>query len=210
MTVACLHTAASNIAVFDEAANSLAIAATRLSHIVMPHWLEEAEKSGGLTAEQRARLADFLRSLTPFFEAILITCSTLGPVAEDFPDGPCPVLRTDKMLTDALHRLPGKSVVLCAAPSTLAATTALFCPPGLAPEQHPEVRLIAGAWEAFKAGDHAHYLSRIAEAAQQAHQQGAENVALAQVSMTPAVRLFPPQRRPLTSPHLALQHCFGR
>ena len=210
MTVACLHTAASNLAVFDEAANSLAIPATRLSHIVMPHWLEEAEKSGGLTPELQARLAAFLRNLTPFFDAILITCSTLGPVAGDFPDGPCPVLRTDKLLADALHALPGKSVVLCAAPSTLAATTTLFCPPGLAPQQQPEVRLIAGAWEAFKSGNQARYLSQIAEAAQHAYQQGAENVALAQVSMTPAVRNFPPPRRPLTSPHLALQHCFGR
>ncbi|WKZ94818.1 glutamate racemase (plasmid) [Chimaeribacter arupi] len=209
MTVACLHTAAGNIAVFDEAANSLAIPATRLSHIVVPHWLEEAEKSGGLTAEQRARLAGFLQNLTPFFDAILITCSTLGPVVEDIPAGPCPVLRTDKLLADALHALPGKSVVLCAAPSTLASTTALFCPPGLAPEQQPEVHLIAGAWEAFKAGHHARYLSQIAEAAQQAYRQGAEHVALAQVSMTPAVRNFPPPRRPLTSPHLALQHCFG-
>lgn len=210
MTIACFHTAASNIAVFDEAAHSLALPVTRLSHLVMPHWLAEAEKSGGMTADQQARLAQLLHSLTPFFEAILITCSTLGPVAEAFSGSACPVLRTDKIVADALRARPGRSVVLCAAESTLAATTALFCPPDLPPEQHPAVQLIPGAWAAFKAGNLARYLSLVTEAAQQAYQQGAENVALAQVSMTPAVRGFPPSRRPLTSPHLALQHCLNR
>lgn len=207
MTIACLHTAASNIAIFDDAAHALGMINGALSHIVMPHLLAEAELTGGMTALQQQKLEQLLRSLTPWFDAILITCSTLGPVADDFnAEGhDCPVYRTDRMLADEVHRLPGKSLVLCAAESTLAATRALFCPATLPVEQHPEVQLIPGAWAAFKAGQQDAYLQMIAQAVADGKQQGADYVALAQVSMAAASRLFSADSQPLTSPQLALK-----
>lgn len=206
MTIACLHTAASNIAIFDQAAASLGIAPTALSHLVMPHLLAEAELSGGMTREQQAQLTALLHSLTPWFDAILITCSTLGPVADSFHNeaNGCVVYRTDRMLADEVHRRGGKSLVLCAAESTLAATTALFCPATLA-GRPPEVRLIPDAWATFKAGDQQGYRRLIKDAVEQARQQGADHVALAQVSMAVAAQDFPEEQRPLTSPLLALQ-----
>ncbi|MBB3304634.1 MULTISPECIES: glutamate racemase [unclassified Enterobacter] len=206
MTIACLHTAASNIAIFDDAARSLALR-NPLSHIVMPHLLAEAELTGGMTAPQQHKLEQLLHSLTPWFDAILITCSTLGPVADGFrAEGhDCPVYRTDRMLADAVHRLPGKSLVLCAAESTLAATRALFCPATLPVAQHPDVQLIPGAWAAFKAGQQDVYLQMIAQAVADGKQQGADHVALAQVSMAAAAKLFSPGSQPLTSPQLALK-----
>ncbi|MCQ8227669.1 glutamate racemase [Pantoea trifolii] len=207
MTIACLHTAASNIAIFDEAAQSLGMSHGSLSHIVMPHLLAEAELTGGMTAPQQHKLEQLLHSLTPWFDAVLITCSTLGPVADGFhAEGhDCPVYRTDRMLADAVHRLPGKSLVLCAAESTLAATRALFCPATLPVEQHPDVQLIPGAWAAFKAGQQEAYLQMIAQAVTDGKQQGANHVALAQVSMAAATRLFSADSQPLTSPQLALK-----
>jgi hypothetical protein len=211
MTIACLHTAASNITIFDQAAASLGIAPTELSHLVMPHLLAEAELSGGMTSQQQTRLTALLHSLTPWFDAILITCSTLGPVADNFHNeaNPCVVWRTDGMLADEVHRREGKSVVLCAAESTLAATTALFCPPEKAGEQ-PEVRLIPDAWATYKSGDLLGYRRLIKDAVEQARKQGAANVALAQVSMTIAAQDFSEDQRPLTSPQLALRCAMDR
>lgn len=207
MTIACLHTAASNIALFDEAAQTLGLPATALSHIVMPHLLAEAELSGGMTAAQQQRLDRLLHSLTPWFDAILITCSTLGPVADSFKADShrCPVYRTDRMLADHLHQMTGPSLVLCAAESTLAATRALFCPLGLAAERQPQVELIPHAWTAFKAGDHQRYHALIGEAVEQGRMKGAQQVALAQVSMAAAANSMRAEVRPLTIPQLALK-----
>ncbi|WP_416412544.1 glutamate racemase [Pantoea sp. App145] len=211
MTIACLHTAASNIAIFDQAAASLGMPSTALNHLVMPHLLAEAELSGGMTPEQQTRLTALLHSLTPWFDAILITCSTLGPVADSFHNDAngCVVWRTDGMLADEVHRREGQSVVLCAAESTLAATTALFCPPARDGQQ-PEVRLIPDAWATFKAGDQLGYRRLIKEAVELARQQGAVNVALAQVSMAIAAQDFSEDQRPLTSPQLALRCAINR
>ncbi|ORM72673.1 glutamate racemase [Pantoea wallisii] len=207
MTIACLHTAASNIAIFDAAAHASGMPLAQLSHLVMPHLLAEAELSGGMTAAQQQRLTQMLHSLTPWFDAILITCSTLGAVADgmDNAQARCPIYRTDRMLADEVHRLAGSTQVLCAAESTLASTRKLFCPPTLPAVRHPEVRLIPGAWAAFKAGQHEKYHAMIAEAVQQARTQGADQVALAQVSMAAALPHIPPALQPLTSPQLALR-----
>lgn len=209
MAVACLHTAASNIAIFDDAACKLNIPAIHLSHLVVPHWLAEAERAGGLTVELKQQLVSFIQSIMPHFDAVLITCSTLGAVAENFPclEKRCAVYRTDQMLADALGDRPGKSVVLYAAPSTLATTTALFCRDTT--RLQPEVRLVSEAWQIFKSGDQDSYLALIAEAIKKALDEGADNVALAQVSMAPAIKAFTGDARVLASPHLSLQRCFG-
>ncbi|THD34573.1 glutamate racemase [Pantoea sp. R102] len=206
MTIACLHTAASNIAIFDDAAQSLGIPPQQISHLVMPHLLAEAELSGGMTPAQQQRLQQLLLSLTPWFDAILITCSTLGAAADSLrdPQQRCAVYRTDRMLADEVHRRGAPALVLCAAESTLHSTRQLFCPESLAPDQRPQVRLIPDAWAAFKAGRLDDYYTLIADAVAQGQQQGAVQVALAQVSMAGAASRFPAPQRPLTSPHLAL------
>lgn len=170
----------------------------------MPALLAEAERSGRMTAALRLRIAQMIKALLPQFDAVLITCSTLGPVADDF-SVPERVMRTDGMLAEALQGQPGPTVALCAAESTLAATRALFCQPG----SQVEVALVEGAWVAFKAGDTTGYFALIRAAAEQAYQQGAVAVALAQSSMTPVAQQFPDTQRPLTGPHLALQACYN-
>jgi hypothetical protein len=169
----------------------------------MPALLAEAERSGGMTTALRRRIAQMIETLLPQFDAVLITCSTLGPVAGDF-SAQDRVMRTDEMLAEALQRQAGRTVALCAAESTLAATRALFSQPG----SQVEVVLVEGAWAAFKAGETTRYFALIAAAAEQAYQQGAVTVALAQSSMTPVAQQFPDTPRPLTGPHLALQACY--
>lgn len=203
LNILCFHTAASNIAIFDDAATTLAGDNAPLNHLVMPALLAEAERSGGMTAELRRRIAQLIKAMLPQFDAVLITCSTLGPVADDFSVQDR-VMRTDGMLAQALQHHTGPTVALCAAESTLTATRTLFCQPG----SQTEVALVEGAWAAFKAGDTTRYFALIAAAAEQAYEQGAVAVALAQSSMTPVAQKFPEPRRPLTGPHLALQSCY--
>ncbi|MGC0895341.1 glutamate racemase [Pantoea agglomerans] len=169
----------------------------------MPALLAEAERSGGMTTALRRRIAQMIETLLPQFDAVLITCSTLGPVAGDF-SAQDRVMRTDGMLAEALQRQAGHTVALCAAESTLAATRTLFSQPG----SQVEVALVEGAWTAFKAGETTRYFAMIAAAAEQAYQQGAVAVALAQSSMTPVAQQFPVKQRPLTGPYLALQACY--
>lgn len=203
LNILCFHTAASNIAIFDDAAAALGRNNPPLNHLVMPALLAEAERSGGMTETLRRRIAQLIKTLVPQFDAVLITCSTLAPVADDFIDQDR-VMRTDAMLAQALQRQTGRTVALCAAESTLAATRALFCQPGT----QVEVALVEGAWAAFKAGDATRYFALIAAAAGQAYEQGAVAVALAQSSMTPAAQHFSDRQRPLTGPYLALQACY--
>jgi len=212
MLVACLHTAASNIALFDAAAHEWVGSPMTLNHMVMPQLLMEAEASGGMTQAQQQHIARLLHSLTPWFDVILITCSTIGAVADTFPmqETGCRVYRTDRMLADRLHQLSGPSRVLCAAPSTLTATRALFCPASLPAERQPTVHLVPDAWDAFKAGEVARYYALIRDAVQQSRQQGAKQVALAQVSMAAAIAEKDSAFPVLTIPALALQALLGR
>ncbi|UZH01433.1 glutamate racemase [Pantoea anthophila] len=174
-----------------------------LNHLVMPALLAEAEERGGMDSDLRLRMARLIEGVLPQFDAILITCSTLAPVADAFPVQER-VMRTDRMLAEALHRQAGLAVALCAAESTVAATRALFCQPGT----QVKTELVAGAWDAFKAGNTTRYFDLIAAAAERAYQQGAVAVALAQSSMTPVAQRFPATQRPLTGPDLALQACY--
>ncbi|NKC33057.1 Asp/Glu racemase [Falsiroseomonas selenitidurans] len=190
--IACLHTAASNIALFDAACPP----GVALTHAVRADLLAEAEALGGLTDAIAVRTAEAVEALAaPGIEAVLLTCSTLGPALAQ-ARAAIPLLRADAALAEAARRGGGRVVALCAVETTLAPTAALF---GAA----CETRLVPGAWAAFRAGDAAGYARMVAAAADAAFAEGADCVALAQASMAPAAALC---RRgpPLTSPAASL------
>ncbi|WP_160121514.1 Asp/Glu racemase [Rhodovarius lipocyclicus] len=176
MTVACLHTAASNIPLFEAAAARHGLT---LRHALRPDLLAGAEAAGGATpailAETRAELARAL----PGASALLLTCSTLGPALEG-ATWPIPALRVDAALARAAMARPGRLLVLCAVETTLEPTRALFAAAAPAGKAW-ELRLVPGAWARFKAGDAEGYAAAIRAAA-----VGAETVALAQASMAVA------------------------
>ena len=125
---------------------------------------------------------------------MLLTCSTLGPAA-----GAAGALRADAALADAAVAAGGTVEVLCAAPSTLAATAELFEAAAERTGARVVVRLVPGAWPLFHAGDHAGYAALIARDAEASR---ADVVALAQASMAPAARLT--ARPVLSCPQAAL------
>ncbi len=201
MRIACLHTAASNIAVFAAACPDPSV---ELDHEVRADLLAAAEHAGCVTPEIAARTADALTRLSLTSDAVILTCSTLGPVAgEVAASASVPVLRVDAALAAAAMRSGGRVVVLCAVETTVAPTRLLFEAAAAEKSAAVEIRLVPGAWKAFKAGRIADYHASIAEAADQAFRGGAEIVALAQASMAGAAELCR-EGSPLTSPAVGL------
>ncbi len=204
MRITCLHTARSNIDVFEAAADGLD---ATLSHVVRPDLLSAAEAAGGLTDGIAAEVAMAIAAITIDADAVVLTCSTLGPVVERFAAMPVPVLRADAALAAAAVAAAGAStiVALCAVETTLRPTSRLFeAAAGHArPSPAIEVRLVEHAWSLFKAGRNDDYLMTVAAAADAAFAGGAAVVALAQVSMTGAAARTM-AGTPLTSPRAAL------
>jgi hypothetical protein len=204
--IACLHTAKSNVAVFDAALRELDLPGVELKHDVRPGLLAEAERSGGLTPELEARTEEALHALCNGADAVLLTCSTLGPVAETAArTGSCPILRVDAALAAEAVRDGGRVVVLCAAETTIVPTRLLFEDAAQRTRATITMRLVPGAWDAFRAGEAKRYHSLIAQAAEAASHGGATRVALAQASMAGAARLAAIEPPALSSPEAGLR-----
>lgn len=199
LNIGCLHTAKSNIAVFEAARRALGLDDVMLKHRVRGDLLAAAEKAGGLTPEIIERTAAELVALAKGLDGVLLTCSTLGPAAAvAAAQLAAPILRTDSALAAEAVRGGGMVIVLCAAGTTIGPTRALFEEAAVATGATVEVRLVPGAWDLFRAGRHNEYLHIIAEAADLAAAEGPVTVVLAQASMAEAAPLA--ASRPLTSP----------
>ena len=204
--IACLHTVASNVPVFDAALRDLALAGVELTHTVRADLLAAAEKSGGMTPAIAQQTGDALRALCADADAVLLTCSTVGPAAEEVaPTVSVPMLRVDAALAREAVRNGGKVVVLCAVETTVEPTRRLFEKAAQATGATIEMRLVPDAWDAFKGGDPDRYFSIIARAADAAGGDGVACVALAQASMAGAARLSSAGRPPLNSPAVGLK-----
>jgi Asp/Glu/hydantoin racemase len=205
MRIACLHTADSNITVLDESRRSMDFSAVQLIHEVRAELLAEVEKSGGLTASIEERTIETLLDLAGKADVVLLTCSSLGPIAAKAAVlTSTPILRVDEALAREATKDGRRVVVLCAVATTLEPTRALFEAAARSTEAGVEVRLVSSAWDLFKAGQRDQYLALIAEAADRAFSEGFETVALAQASMTGAAELCR-EGRPLTSPGAGLK-----
>jgi Asp/Glu/Hydantoin racemase len=200
MRIGCLHTADSNIAVFDTARHETArqsgpLDQATLHHTVRADLLAAAEKAGGLTPEIAEETIMALRSLCEAgADVVVLTCSTLGPVVlKEMQSGipgvtKIPVLRVDRALAEASVENGGRVVALCAVETTLRPTGDLFELTARATGAQVDIRLVPGAWTLFKAGQREGYLDAIAAAADSAFREGATVVALAQASMAGAVQ----------------------
>ena len=203
--IACLHTAHSNVAVFDAAREALG-GDLVLRHTVRPDLLAAVEEAGALTPVIEQRTADVLLGLREGADIVLLTCSTLGPVVDGLADDlRGQVLRVDAALAREAVRDGGKVVVLVAVQTTLQPTRQLFEAAAKATGAEVEVRLVDGAWAAFRTGDDERYLALIAAAADEAMERGASLVALAQASMAGAAPRTKAGLKPLTSPAVGLR-----
>ncbi|HWL45187.1 MAG TPA: aspartate/glutamate racemase family protein [Ilumatobacter sp.] len=190
MRLACLHTAESNVGVFERAAVALGTADVTLDHVVREDLLAAAEAAGRLTDDIEAATVSVLESLVATADGVLLTCSTLGPATARWSDrsGP-PVLRVDRALAEQATAAGGKVAVLCAVETTGEPTRQLFQQAARGMGAEVTVLLVDGAWELFKRGDVEAYHRSVAAAASEALRAGADVVALAQASMSGAESL---------------------
>ncbi|MBN8954013.1 MAG: Asp/Glu racemase [Rhizobium sp. 60-20] len=206
MMIACLHTAESNIAVYERAAKALGLPDGTLRHHVRADLLLAAEKAGRLTDEISAETAALLWHLAEDADAVVLNCSTLGPAVTKVAAGAAvPIIRADATLAEQAVEAGGKVIVLCTVETTIAPTSALFEAAAEATGAEIEVRLVPGAWAHFRAGDLSAYLASIADTVRAANGEGPVTIAFAQASMTDATRLLPEDHpRPMTGPATAL------
>ncbi|WMY09589.1 aspartate/glutamate racemase family protein [Paraburkholderia phenoliruptrix] len=201
MRVACLHTADSNIEIFDAAAKQLNLPTDALIHAGRAELLAAAELARAILPNIERRTGDALLQLARRADSVLLTCSTLGPcVTAVSAVAGVPVIRVDASLAKDATRAPARVVALCATETTVQTTATLFTDAAKQSGADVEIHLVQGAWALFKRGERSRYLVAIADAAEQAYADGASVVALAQASMAPAADLITRAPRPLTSP----------
>lgn len=206
MRIACLHTASSNIAVFEEAVVALGNDSLQLTHTVRSDLLAAAENAGCLTPDITAQTQQALRTLCHDHDAVLLTCSTLGPSVRAVSiTVSTPIIRVDEALAEQAILQGGRIVVLCAVQTTIKPTSDLFLSVSAGKDSTVDIQLIPDVWDLFKNGDMNKYFTAIAAAADNAYLEGANVVALAQASMAGAAGLVKNKSRPLTSPVCGLR-----
>lgn len=98
ITLGCLHTAQSNIAIFEKARERLMDDDYQLTHQVHSHLLLQAEQAGGMTPAIAQATQSVIADMMPHVDGIIITCSSLGQAVETLHAGTIPVLRVDQAL----------------------------------------------------------------------------------------------------------------
>ncbi|MGW2438216.1 aspartate/glutamate racemase family protein [Streptomyces goshikiensis] len=193
-----LHTSPVHVPVF-EALRDRDHPGAVLRHVVVPELLDRARAEGpeAVVPALRGLLAEV--GDVP----VLVTCSTIGAVAESLaPERGARVLRVDRPMAAEAVRLGERIVVLAALESTLAPTRELLAEEGAGRRVSPRTQVVAGAWERFEAGDTAGYLRLVAEAADAV--TDADVIVLAQASMADAAGLVRTRVPVLSSPAAGL------
>lgn len=205
LRIACLHAAESNAASFEAVAADLGLAAGALQHEIRSDLLEATEQAGSLTPAVANETTAVLLALTRNADAVLLTCSTLGPAVELAAGKTAvPILRADSAVAFEAAKASGLVVVLCAIAAVVEPTQRLFVAAALNTEARPHARLVPGAWERLKSGDQHGYLAMIAAAADAAYLEGAALVVLGQASMVGAAQLVTQGPEPLSTPRAGL------
>lgn len=190
-----LHTSPVHVPVFDSLRDRDHPGAV-LRHLVVPELLDRARTRGPDSVAPAVRAL-----LDGSGGPVLVTCSTIGAVAESLaPALGVPVLRVDRPMAAQAVRTGPRITVLATVESTLAPTVALVVQEAERAGRPVSVRthLVAGAWDRFEAGDTAGYLGLVAEAADAV--TDADAIVLAQASMADAAPLATTRTPTLSSP----------
>ncbi|MEV7525258.1 aspartate/glutamate racemase family protein [Streptomyces sp. NPDC091371] len=189
-----LHTSAAHVPVFDALRDRNHPGAV-LRHLVVPELLARARVEGPEAVAPA--LLEVLAEAGP--GPVLVTCSTIGAVAEALaPALGAPVLRVDRPMAAAAVRTGARIVVLATVESTLAPTVELLAEEAGERPLSIVTHLVDGAWERFAAGDRAGSLDLVAAAVDAV--TDADVIVLAQVSMTGATELVTTRIPVLSSP----------
>ncbi|MGW3625388.1 arylsulfatase [Streptomyces sp. NPDC000880] len=207
--LALLHTSPVHVPVFDALRDEDHPDLT-LRHLVHEELLARAREEGP-EAVAPAVAAVLAGAVAGGATAVLVTCSTIGGVAEACaPDLGAWVLRVDRPMA-AAAAATDRIVVVAALRSTLEPTVALIREEAAGRTVDLRTLLADGAWERFEAGDRDGYLDAVAAAVDGV--PAADVIVLAQASMadaadrtTTAVPLLSSPRSGLRAAALATTH----
>ncbi|MFF4319624.1 aspartate/glutamate racemase family protein [Streptomyces sp. NPDC001568] len=192
-----LHTSPVHVPVFD-ALREQDHPEAALRHLVAPELLDRARAHG-----PGAVVEDLLARLRGADGPVLVTCSTIGAVAESLaPALGVPVLRVDRPMAAEAVRIGPRVAVLATVESTLAPTAELLAEVAAGRPVSVRTHLVDGAWALFEAGDDAGSAAAVAAAADSV--TDADVIVLAQASMVGAVPLVRTRLPVLTSPRRGL------
>lgn len=200
MRIALLHTAQVHVATFNDLFAEKAPDA-QLWHMVRADLLAQAQVGGlEIVAEP---LFNAMAELAEA-DAILCTCSTLGPLVDQLRNPKA--IRIDRPLMQVAAEVGPKPLLALCLNSTRSASLALLEEAGA---QDPTVHMCETAWPFFEAGDMAGFADAIA-ASVRAAVDGHSCVVLGQASMRVAEPLLLDLGIPvLSSPALAVDHAIG-
>lgn len=179
-----VHTAVAHVSTFDALVAAEA-EGVRTTHVVDPELLRVAQRAGSSKAVRRALGGRLVELQQAGVDAVVCTCSTLGPAAEQLGGAlPFRVMRVDRAMAELATRGGSRIAVVAALQSTVAPTVALLqeCAGGTA---EITLEICDDAWAAFVAGEQGQYLAQVAGAARRVARD-VDVVVLAQASMAPA------------------------
>jgi len=182
MHIALLHTAQIHADTFDGLFSQMDLPIS-LTHHVAPDLLDTARKQG-LDAVR----GDIMAALTTLAsaDAVICTCSTIGPVAGEFAATAPHVLRIDQPMMQAACRAGPNILVAICLDSTRAPTLALLhdTAKAMGADITPEVLFCGEAWPLFEAARFDEFAQAVAAQIRACVTQGGVDcVVLAQASM---------------------------
>lgn len=212
MAIGFLHTASEHTATFDRLIVDYAGLEAGRAHVVVPQLLADAIDRGIGDPGVRDGLALELRSFPEGVDEIIVTCSTLGGIAEELapPGGPL-VTRVDRPMAEAAIAAGHRIGVAYSTSATVLPTTSLLWEVAAAVGSAIDLDLIdcEAAWKLFLAGKRDDYLAAVAATIRErAHD--VDVVILAQASMASVAGLLDDLDIPVvSSPALAVARAFA-
>lgn len=205
-----LHTAPSNVAVFDALLKELA-PDLPVKHVVDEAILREVAEAGTVTPTVVGRVDETLSGINDGDSFVLCTCSTIGGLAEA---GRPNVLRVDRPMAEKAVSLGTRIGVAATLQSTLEPTTALIRDVAQKAGKPVEITelFLASAWPLMQHGDKDGYAREIAsKLAEACAAQTFDVIVLAQASMAVAEPVCAGLPCPvLSSPRLGVEAALAR
>jgi hypothetical protein len=205
--ILCLHTADVHVSTFGKLYAEMA-PGVEVTHAVRADWLADARRDG-LSADLIRDVRQFLCEAAQSHDAVLCSCSTLGPIAEAAHADAPNIVRIDTPLMQAAVAQSGTTLVAFCLESTRAPTLALLASTyaRLGKPAQFEAMLCAEAWPFFERGDTEGFAAAIAADVRRAGVEisGLGCIVLAQASMAVALPRLADMTVPVyASPRLAV------
>jgi aspartate/glutamate racemase len=150
-----------------------------MRHEVRADLREAVQQVGTFSPELKARTKRCIADLAAESDAVIVTCSTLSPVADEIEDKAIPIIRAEPALAVAAGKANGRIVVLCALESTVEPNRRLFEAHATGNRTSVEVIHVADIWALYGSADLPACFATIARAADEAYEAGAAAVVFA-------------------------------